>query len=142
MFYSTKGSKRSLNSVIHHNIYTRNDVKKETTLNSQTCSAFSHVSRLCSRQVNTGARCTATRRGWGSPCWRPNEETRRRPRPSAPWPLCPWPTPTPWIKGEDPETPSICLEAPPSAATPFCVLEVWLQSSLWQTSIREAIYCV
>lgn len=54
-----------------------------------------------SSQVSTGARCSATRRGWGFLCWKPNEETRRRLRPSAPWPLSLWPTLMPWSKGKE-----------------------------------------
>lgn len=53
-----------------------------------------------SSQVNTGAQCNATRNDSASPCWRPNEVTRRRLRPSVPWPLCLWPTLTPWIRGK------------------------------------------
>lgn len=56
-----------------------------------------------SSQVSTGARCSATRRGWGFLCWKPNGETRRRLRPSAPWPLSLWPTLMPWSKGKDPK---------------------------------------
>uniref|UniRef100_A0A671XIX5 histone deacetylase n=1 Tax=Sparus aurata TaxID=8175 RepID=A0A671XIX5_SPAAU len=76
-------------------------------------------------QVSTGARCTATHHGWDSPCWRPNEETRRRPRPSAPWLLSPWLTPTPWIKGEASEPTSTGYFYRPfftSSPTTFCIL--------------------
>lgn len=76
-------------------------------------------------QVSTGARCTATHHGWDSPCWRPNEETRRRPRPSAPWLLSPWLTPTPWIKGEASEPTSTGYFYRPfftSSPTTLCIL--------------------
>lgn len=73
-----------------------------------TSSAFVVFSPSCllsapSSQVSTGARCSATRRGWGFLCWKPNGETRRRLRPSAPWPLSLWPTLMPWSKGKDPK---------------------------------------
>lgn len=57
---------------------------------------------ICLFQVSTGALCIATHHDLACLCWKPNVATLRRQRQSVLWPLCLWPTPTPWITGTDP----------------------------------------